>query len=189
MSESINQEPTQYQKFGGGQLYLTTLTPFSNEEANELKLKFQNEFNNHDIVINNEPITYNYYMKLCTHQHDETYMNTNVDDDLNTKTKKELDAITNELSIRRGYNIEKGINVGHSKSIIRLENKYPYYYKPKFALYPTYSKSLLLKCKLQEMKIVAKQFNIEWMQSIPIVKSNHRIKLINELTQMNKIIE
>ncbi len=176
-----------YQTFSSGQLYLTTLTPFSNEDANELKLKFENEFNNYQIVINNEPITYNYYMKLCTHQHDETFIN--IDDDLNLKTKKELDAIISNLSFKRNYNIEKGINVGHSRSIIRLENKYPYYYKPKFALYPTYSKSLLLKCNLQSMKIVAKQFNIEWMKNIPIVKSNHRIKLINELIILNKITE
>jgi hypothetical protein len=176
-----------YQTFGSGQLYLTTLTPFSNEDANELKLKFENEFNNYQIVINNEPITYNYYMKLCTHQHDETFIN--IDDDLNLKTKKELDAIISDLSLKRNYNIDKGINVGHSRSIIRLENKYPYYYKPKFALYPTYSKSLLLKCNLQSMKIVAKQFNIEWMKNIPIVKSNHRIKLINELIILNKITE
>ncbi len=182
MSEDTNK----YHKFGGGQLYLTTLTPFTDEEADMLRTKFEPELNNNLVVINNSPITYNYYMKLCTHQHDEPYLL--VDDYLNFKTKKELDVIINELSLKRGYKISLGINVQHSRNIIRFENKYPYYYKTKFALYPTYPKELLLACNLQDMKIVAKQFNIEWMQDIPVVRTNHRLKLINELIQMNKIV-
>jgi hypothetical protein len=182
MSEDTNK----YHKFGGGQLYLTTLTPFTDEEAIILRTKFQPELNTNLVVINNSPITYNYYMKLCTHQHNEDILQ--IEDDLNTKTKKELDNIINDLSNKRGYKISLGMTVRHSKSIIRLEHKYPYYFKPKFALYPTYPKDLLLACNLQDMKIVAKQFNIEWVKDIPVVRSNHRLKLINELTKINKIV-
>jgi len=164
------------------------IKPFTTEEESLLKIKFQNEIQNNKIIINNMPITENYYKKSAHRANKYSYLS---DDELQNTypdcTKTELDAIIKQLETERNYTIPKGDQKYGSRKIIYYETKYPYYYKPKFALYPTYDKNILLNCNLEDLRIVAKQFDINWLQQKLKITSSDRTKLINQLQELGKV--
>ncbi len=169
--------------------YFTNLaTKFSNEEAEILKLKFANELEKCEVVINN-----NIPVNITCHQvysiSDIPVINNppQINNKYQHSTLKEINNMIQERCNEFNYKIRKHTNKYRAISTLKLLDFHPAYFKEKLILDKRYELSDI-SCSTKFLKMVAKQFNIDWYLYGKHT-THSKNKLIKELKDMNVVFE
>jgi hypothetical protein len=169
--------------------YFTNLAnKFTAEEAEILKLKFANELEQCDVVINNNiPVDIITHEVILNSEIPEINKVPQINNNYQHTTLKEINNMIQERSSQFNYIIRKHTNKYRAITTLKLLDYHPAYLKEKLILDKRYNLSDI-SYSTKFLKLIAKQFNIDWY--INGKKTNYtKKKLIKQLKEMNVVFE